>query len=392
MAQTFDTIKTYPGASDEEIRKAMEGAVSVVRSNLPVFTDKFESSNSFDGFYEPTDNVEWTTGFWTGVIWLAYEFTGDEAFKKAASTQVESFLERIEKKIDVNHHDMGFLFSLSCVAAYKLTGNEHAKKAAILAADHLAERFREKGQFLQAWGDPGEPKEYRLIIDCLLNLPILYWASEVTGDPSYADKAKRHIQTAMKCLVRPDNSTYHTHLFDVNTGEPTYGVTHQGNRNGSAWARGQAWGVYGVALSYRYLKNPDYIDLFCRVTDYFVEHLPDDLVPYWDFDFDTGSTEPRDSSASAIAVCGILEMCKYLPKEKADKYLEAADKMLKALIDRCANTDTSVSNGLLLHGTYARDSKENTCKNRGVDECNTWGDYFYMEALTRRMKDWNPYW
>lgn len=136
MAQTFDTIKTYPGASDEEIRKAMEGAVSVVRSNLPVFTDKFESSNSFDGFYEPTDNVEWTTGFWTGVIWLAYEFTGDEAFKKAASTQVESFLERIEKKIDVNHHDMGFLFSLSCVAAYKLTGNEHAKKAAILAADH----------------------------------------------------------------------------------------------------------------------------------------------------------------------------------------------------------------------------------------------------------------
>lgn len=392
MAQTFESIKAYPGAAEEEIRGAMEGAVAVVRDNLATFTDKFQSSNSFDGFYEATENVEWTTGFWTGVIWLAYEFTGDEAFKNAALIQVDSFLERIEKKIDVNHHDMGFLYSLSCVAAYKLTGSENAKKAAILAADHLAERFRDKGEFLQAWGNPGEPKEYRLIIDCLLNLPILYWATEVTGDPSYEEKAKKHIQTAMKCLVRPDNSTYHTHFFDVNTGEPTYGVTHQGNRNGSAWARGQAWGVYGVALSYRYLKNPEYIDLFCKVTDYFVEHLPEDLVPYWDFDFDTGSTEPRDSSASAIAVCGILEMCKYLPEDKAAKYLEAADKMLKALITHCANTDTSVSNGLLLHGTYARDSKENTCKNRGVDECNTWGDYFYMEALTRRLKDWKLYW
>ena len=265
MAQTLDTIRNYPGMEEGMITTALDGAVAVIRENLPVFTEKFQSSNSFDGFYEPTENVEWTTGFWTGSIWLAYEHTGDEAFKQAADIQVESFLERIEKKIDVNHHDMGFLYSLSCVAAYKLTGNEHAKKAALLAADHLAERYREKGNFLQAWGNPGEPKEYRLIIDCLLNLPILYWATEVTGDESYAQKAENHIKTAMKCILRPDNSTYHTHFFDVETGEPTYGVTHQGNRNGSAWARGQAWGVYGIALSYRYLKNPEYIDLFCRL-------------------------------------------------------------------------------------------------------------------------------
>ena len=143
---------------------------------------------------------------------------------------------------------MGFLYSLSCVAAYKLTGSETAKKAALLAADHLAERYRETGKFLQAWGNVGEAKEYRLIIDCLLNLPILYWATEVTGDKSYAEKAENHIRTAMKCVVRPDNSTYHTHFIDMVTGEPTHGVTHQGNRNNSAWARGQAWGVYGIAL------------------------------------------------------------------------------------------------------------------------------------------------
>ena len=169
-------------------------------------------------------------------------------------------------------------------------------------------------------------------------------------------------------------------------------MTHQGNRNGSAWARGQAWGIYGSALSYRYVKEPEYLDLFFQVTDYFIQHLPEDLVPYWDFDFDTGSGEPRDSSASAIAICGILEMCKYVEPDKAAPYLDAADKMLRALMDHCANGDYKKSNGILLHGTYARDSRENTCRNIGVDECNTWGDYFYMEALTRRLKDWNLYW
>lgn len=392
MSQTFESIMSYPGTTPEELKKAMEQAAAVVRADLKMFTDRFPSSNSFGGFYLPGENVEWTTGFWTGVLWLSYEYTGEESFKKAAEIQVESFLYRIENKIDVNHHDMGFLFSLSCVAAYKLTGNETAKKAALLAADHLAERYRSTGSFLQAWGNPGQASEYRLIIDCLLNLPILYWASEVTGDESYAQKAQNHIRTAMKCVLRPDNSTYHTYFINMETGEPDHGVTHQGNRNDSAWARGQAWGIYGAALSYRYLRDPEYIHMFCRMTDFFVEHLPQDLVPYWDFDFDTGSEEPRDSSASAIAVCGILEMAEYLDEETASRYLEAADRMLKALITHCANSDMAVSNGILLHGTYARGTQGNTCTDRGVDECNTWGDYFYMEALTRRLTKWNPYW
>lgn len=199
MAQTFESIMNYPVMDAEGAKKALEEAVKIVKANLPKYTDHFQSSNSFDGFYEATENVEWTTGFWTGVIWLAYEFTGDEAFRKAAEVQVESFHDRILNKIDVNHHDMGFLFSLSCVAAYKLTGNERAKEAALMAADHLASRYREKGQFLQAWGNVGEAKEYRMIIDCLLNLPILYWASEVTGDGHYAQMAENHIKTAMKC-------------------------------------------------------------------------------------------------------------------------------------------------------------------------------------------------
>ena len=392
MAQTFDSLMKYPAADKEMAKKAMEEAVRIIRADLSMFTDHFPSSNSFGGFYEATENVEWTTGFWTGAVWLAYEYSKEECFKEAALVQVDSFFERIKNKIDVNHHDMGFLFSLSCVAAYKLAGSERGKEAALMAADHLAERYREKGQFLQAWGNVGEPAEYRLIIDCLLNLPILYWASEVTGKKRYAQMAENHIKTAVKCILREDDSTYHTYFINMETGEPAYGVTHQGNRNNSAWARGQAWGIYGIALSYHYLRDDSYIDLFVRVTDFFIHHLPDDLIPYWDFDFDTGSQEPRDSSAAAVAVCGILEMIKYLDEERAKKYKDAADRIMAALIDKCGNRDLESSNGILLHGTYARDSKENTCKDRGVDECNTWGDYFYMEALTRMLSDWKMYW
>lgn len=392
MAQTFDSLMKYPAADKEMAKKAMEEAVRIVRADLSMFTDHFPSSNSFGGFYEATENVEWTTGFWTGAVWLAYEYSKEECFKEAALVQVDSFFERIKNKIDVNHHDMGFLFSLSCVAAYKLAGSERGKEAALMAADHLAERYREKGRFLQAWGNVGEPAEYRMIIDCLLNLPILYWASEVTGKKRYAQMAENHIKTAVKCILREDDSTYHTYFINMETGEPAYGVTHQGNRNNSAWARGQAWGIYGIALSYHYLRDDSYIDLFVRVTDFFIHHLPDDLIPYWDFDFDTGSQEPRDSSAAAVAVCGILEMIKYLDEERAKKYKDAADRIMAALIDKCGNRDLESSNGILLHGTYARDSKENTCKDRGVDECNTWGDYFYMEALTRMLSDWKMYW
>ena len=392
MAQTFESLMKYPKADRETLEKAMEDAVRIIRADLPRFTDHFPSSNSFQGFYEPTENVEWTTGFWTGSLWLAYEHTGDQAFKDAAQVQVDSFLDRIQNKIDVNHHDMGFLFSLSCVAAYKLTGSEKAKKAAWMAADHLAGRCRETGKFLQAWGNVGEASEYRMIIDCLLNLPLLYWASEATGEDNYARMAENHIRTAINCVLREDDSTYHTYFMDMETGKPAYGVTHQGNRNDSAWARGQSWGIYGIALSYHYLKDESYIDLFVRVTDFFIRHLPDDLVPYWDFDFDTGSAEPRDSSAAAIAVCGMLEMVKYLDDPQAEKYKEAALRIMNGLISQCANRDLEKSNGILLHGTYARGSQENTCKDRGVDECNTWGDYFYMEALTRLLSDWKMYW
>lgn len=387
-------MKQYdlPVLTDAQAAAALDTAVEQVRVNLPLYTFRCQNHSSVDNIYPACDNDQWTCGFWPGEVWLSYERTGDEAFKKTAMTLVASFDHRIRHKIEVDHHDMGFLYSPSCVAAYKLTGDAAARDAAILAADQLISRFQPKGQFIQAWGEMGAPENYRYIIDCLLNLPLLYWASEVTGDPHYRDIAVAHTRTSVQNLVRPDHSTYHTFFFDPGTGAPLRGATRQGYRDGSAWARGQAWGVYGMALSYRYTGDEACIRLFRQVTDYFLEHLPADGVPYWDLEFTSGD-EPRDSSASAIAACGMLEMAPHLPAEEAARYTAEARRLAAALVDTCAVTDPAVSNGLLLHGVYARCSPYNPIpRDRGVDECNTWGDYFYMELLTRLTSDWHPYW
>lgn len=385
-------FENKPVITSEDIQNGMEFAVKQVRCNLEEFTDKFQNAFSENGFYKPIENNYWTTGFWTGEIWLAYEWSHDEAFRKAADVQVESFLKRINDKYEVDHHDMGFLYSLSCVAAYKLTESKKGREAAIKAADQLITRYHPVGEFIQAWGPMNEPENYRLIIDCLLNLPLLYWATEETGEKKYREIAEKHIHTAIANVIREDYSTWHTFYFDMKTGAPDHGATCQGYRDGSAWARGQAWGIYGCALAYRYTGEKKYIENFKHVTQYFLEHLPEDLIPYWDLEFTDGDDQPRDSSSASIAACGMLEMAKYMEEEDALYYTDIAKKRMKSVYDNYRVTDSKISNGLVLHSTYSNHSPYNTCNHEGVDECNSWGDYFYMEALTRLAKDWNPYW
>lgn len=386
-------LSKYAELGVSELQDAFDFAVDQVRRNLPDFTYKCQSSNSENNIYWQEDNLEWTTGFWPGEIWLSYERTGDPIFALAGGIMVQSFLDRIVDKIEVEHHDMGFLYSLACVSAYKLTGDEDARTAAILAADQLASRWNEKGKFLQAWGPFGSPDHNRLIVDCLLNLGLLYWASEETGDPYYAELAHQHIETTLKVIVRDNGSAYHTYYFDVETGAPDRGVTFQGYKDDSSWARGQAWAVYGTAISYRYTGEEKYKEYFEKTLAYYMNHLPSDLVPYWDLDFGEGSGEPLDSSSSSIVACGLLEMADLCEGEERKEYRKLASILMKALIDKCAVKDPEESNGLVLNGTYAKHSPYNGIpEDRGVDECVSWGDYYYMEALTRLSTGWDPYW
>ncbi|MBP1890214.1 unsaturated chondroitin disaccharide hydrolase [Clostridium moniliforme] len=370
----------------EEVKKALDDAIKIIDKDIEKFGERFPHSASKDGKYKIIDNVEWTTGFWTGMLWLAYEYTGDEKYKNLAQKNVDDFMKRIDEKIEVNHHDMGFLYSISCVADYKLTGSEKAKEAALKAADHLMTRYQEKGKFIQAWGNMGE--DYRLIIDCLMNIPLLYWASKVTGDKKYYETAHTHFKTSCNYVIRDDGSTFHTYYFDNKTGKPLKGVTKQGYSDDSSWARGQAWGVYGVPLTYRYTKDKDAFRVYEAVTNYFLNRLPKDNVCFWDLIFNDGDDHPRDSSAAAIAVCGMLEMNKYLPdtNEYKDVYKNASNAIMRSLIENYTPDPNGEEEGLLLHGVYGWHA------NNGVDECTTWGDYYYMEALMRLYKDWNLYW
>lgn len=389
---TRSDLENRKEITPEETERALFDASNQVLRVLPEFTHKFQKAYSENGFYAPTDNVDWTPGFWTGEIWLAYEYTGNERLKEAADIQIQSFANRIEQKIDVETHDLGFMYSPSCVAGYKLTGSRAGRDAAVKAADELITRFHPKGEFIQAWGPLDAPDNYRLIIDCLLNLPLLYWATEETGDHKYRDIAEKHIHTALANVVREDFSTWHTFFFNRETGEADHGATCQGYRDGSAWARGQAWGIYGTAVGYRYTGRKEYIDLFKGVAGYYLNHLPKDLIPYWDLEFSDGDEQPRDSSSASIAACGMLEMAEYMEAEDAAYYRSAAKKFMKSLADHYAVKDYQKSNGQVLHSTYSNHSPYNTCNHYGVDECNLWGDYFYMEALTRLHKSWNSYW
>lgn len=372
----------------EEVTAAMDRMADQVRCNMEYFGTRFPSSATRNQTYGVIDNIEWTDGFWTGLLWLCYEYTGDDAFKNLALKNVDSFLNRVEKRIELDHHDLGFLYSLSCVAGYKLTGSAEGRKAGLLAADKLMERFQEKGGFIQAWGELGARDNYRLIIDCLLNIPLLHWAFLETGNPVYRNAAVRHYEAACNNVIRDDASAYHTFYFDPETGEPLKGVTRQGYSDDSAWARGQAWGIYGIPLNYRYVKDDSAFNLFKGMTNYFLNRLPEDEVCYWDLIFTDGSNQSRDSSAAAIGVCGIHEMLKYLPEVESDKntYRHAMHCILRSLMERYTAPEIKPGNPVLLHGVYSWHS------GKGVDEGNIWGDYYYMEALMRFYKDWNLYW
>ena len=385
-------LEKITAISKEEIKQSISKALAVLNKDAEVFTGEvFKPAVSNNNVYPQAKNNDWTNGFHTGQYWLAWELSGSELIKDAALSHVSDFHSRIIKRVVVDHHDMGFLYTLSCVAAWKLAQNQQGKDAAIMAADNLASRFHKKGGFIQAWGTLGAKDNYRLIIDCLMNLPLLYWAYDETGLVHYKDIADTHLETSLKHLIREDYSAYHTFYFDPETGDALRGVTAQGYKDSSPWARGQAWGIYGLALAYKYTQNRECIELYKKITDFFLARLPEDGVCYWDLDFSDGDGEPKDSSAAVIAACGMLEMARLLDDPNmSEKYAGFAKRIAGALARGYLADENS--NGLLLHGVYAKKSPYNTVNNSGVDECTIWGDYFWLELLMRLSNDWDMYW
>lgn len=389
---------TTTDATAYATRAAVESALRTVDANHAGYGSRYPADTTTDNRYplRPATrdlpegaNYGWTTAFWPAQLWLAHSLTGSPAYAEAGLAHVASYASRVHEEIDLDTHDLGFLYTLSCVTAYRRTGSRSARDAALAAADALMLRFLEPAGIIQAWGDLSDPAQRgRTIIDSLMNMPLLRWASAESGDPRYASAADRHTAQLRDHILREDDTTFHTFYWDPVTGAPLRGGTEQGLADGSCWARGQAWGIFGFALAFRETGDASFLAAARRCADYFLAHLPADHVAYWDLVLTDGSGAERDSSAAAIAACGLDELVRLLPSADAAPYRDAGAAMLDSLAVGYTPAGGRAGDPLLLHGVYDQP------KSVGVDEGNLWGDYYYLEALTRRLvPEWeSPWW
>jgi unsaturated chondroitin disaccharide hydrolase len=339
------------------------------------------------GGHEAGANVGWTTGFWAGLGWLAHEVSGRHHFLRWAQYHDHGFAQRLARHIDLEHHDLGFLYGPTALAGWRVTGAPHYRDQALAAAEVLRARFLPGAGVFQAWGRLDDASEQgRIIIDTVMNLPLLYWAGAQTGQAHYAAAASAHLERTRALLVRGDGSSAHSCHVDPASGRPLRVTTVQGLAAESCWSRGQAWGIYGMALNHRWAPGLGLLETAQRMADYLLARLPPDRICPWDLALSAQPDAVRDSSASAIAACGLLELAGQLPAGPArDTYRRAALDIVQGLVTRCA-APPRPAGGLLAHGVYSL-----PC-GRGVDEANLWGDYYYLEALARINIGWRSVW
>ena len=347
------------------------------RDGIPYTTGP---DGNYDDRADPTvawavdDGISWwTNGFWGGILWHLFASTGDELFADVAYRS-EELMDRAFDEFYGLHHDVGFMWLPTSVASYELTGNQESRRRALHAADLLAGRFNLAGRFIRAWNDlEGQDTRGWTIIDSMLNVPLLYWATRVTGDPRYRQIATAHADTVERSFVREDGSVDHIVELDPVTGERVRAYGGQGFADGSSWTRGQAWALYGFTVSHAQTGVARYLTTARRVADRFVSRLPPSgLVP---IDFDQPA-EPawEDSCGAAVAACGLLELAKHCKGEVRDGYVEAALTILRALDAHCSDYGEDCD-AILQHCSAAYHNVG------GRHVTMVYADYFYIEAL-----------
>ncbi|MEK4328500.1 glycoside hydrolase family 88 protein [Paenibacillus sp. FSL R7-0312] len=337
---------------------------------------------SYGGKYDARDPDCWTNGFWPGILWLAYRATGDEEYRRIAEN-CEEQLDAPLQEYEQLHHDNGFLWSLSAVADYKLTGNMLSRRRGLIAASHLASRFNLKGQFIRAWLYEGS--EGLAIIDCMMNLGLLYWASEELKDPRYRHIAAAHSEMALREFIRQDGSVHHIVRFDPGTGERIEALGGQGYSPDSAWSRGSAWAIYGFAIGYRYTRDIRFLDAAKAAADYFAAQLPEDLVPPWDFRAPAEQLWAKDSTAAACAASGMLEIAFLLEGEEAARYRKLGAAITESLFRHYTPEDPE-EEALITKGTGSFPS------NAEVEVPIIYGDFFFLEALLKLKGENEIFW
>jgi unsaturated chondroitin disaccharide hydrolase len=332
---------------------------------------------SENGQYVLAEPYWWTAGFWPGLLWQLYRESKNEELKQLA-VECEEKLDAVQQDYYRLDHDMGFMWTLTSVAHYKLLGDENSKRRALLAANLLMGRFNVNGNYIRAWNPwtEGEDNSGVAIIDCMMNLPLLYWASEETGDPRFKSVAKRHAEMVLDHFIRSDGAVHHIVRFDPESGERMEALGGQGYSPDSAWSRGNAWAIYGLTLSYHYTGEVKYLESAKRVAHFFISHLPEDYVPVWDLLLPADVDSPRDSSAGAIAACGLLLLADKVNAVEAPIYQRSGERILESLYKNYGDWE-GTEEGLVLQGT------SHFPEQKYMNNPLIYGDYYFVEGLAR---------
>lgn len=341
--------------------------------------------DNFPDYYDPkvgrwAVNGGWTEGFWTGILWRLYDYSGQDRFRTWARRYTRSLA---RAKADFSDHDLGFLFYHSCVLEHALTGDPAMIEPALAAARRLADRFNPAGRFIRAHGALSDPERAGYaIIDTIMNLRLLFWAHGLTGETRFYEVAVATAETIAREYIRPDGSTCQVVWFDPATGEVEHKATLQGYSESSCWSRGQAWGIYGFTQTYKATGDVRFKALAAQLSRYFVEHLPPDGVAPYDFLDPAMPHVPKDTSAQAIAAAGLLALAELSAGEERHACFRHAERLLAALCDGYLVEPApgrALSRGFLRAGCYF------LARNRGVDSELMFGDYYFVEALLRYL-------
>ncbi len=331
-----------------------------------------------DGSLRLVASRDWCSGFFGGELWYMYEYTGDDFWKQKAI----EFTAPVEReKTNGGTHDMGFKVYCSFGNGYRLTGDSTYRDIMLEAARTLTTRYKDKVGAIRSWDHNRDKWQCPVIIDNMMNLELLFWAAKESGDSTFRDIAVNHALTTLKNHFREDNSSYHVVDYDTITGEVLHKHTHQGYAHESAWSRGQAWGLYGYTMCYRETGRKEFLEQAKNISDFIFNSptLPEDLVPYWDYDAPGIPDEPRDVSAAAVTACALYELSMY-DKENAALHKQRADKILDS-ITRNYRAKLGGDRGFLtLHSVGSGNS------NSEVDVPIIYADYYFLEALLKKDK------
>ena len=356
---------------DASIRHdATFGAAQLDTTARALTPTKYPSTTKSTGAWNTTGSSGWTSGFFPGSLWTMYELTGDPIWLNRATSWTAGLESR---KTDTSTHDVGFVIFSSFGNGYRLTNNDAYRQVVLTAAASLATRYNAKVGCIRSWNGGS----FQVIIDNMMNLEILFWASKHGGQQAWYDMAVSHALRTMTNHVRADGSTYQIVDYDPATGAVKSKSTKQGAGKETTWSRGQAWAVHGFTTAYRETSDQRFLDTARRTADYFIDHLPADSVPYWDFQAPGIPNEPRDSSAAAIAASGLLELGRLeTDATRSTRYVAAGRQILTSLSSAAYLAEGTSNQAILLHGTQNKPSGN-------YDTGLAFGDYYFLQALGR---------